>query len=79
MTSSLKNTVINDTGHLVLPVGPTSQRPADNARTVVSFTSVGNTTWTVPSNVTAIDVLVVAGGGGAPQGGGGASGGGGAG
>jgi hypothetical protein len=34
------------------------------AATVVTFTTVGTTTWTAPANVTSIDVLVVAGGGG---------------
>lgn len=42
---------------------------------VMQFTKVGTTTWTVPSDVTAVDYLVVAGGGGgAPSGGGGAGG-----
>jgi hypothetical protein len=48
--------------------------------TVVSFTSVGSTTWTVPSETTSISYLIVAGGGGGGGGydtGGGGGGGGG--
>ena len=41
------------------------------------FTSTGTTTWTVPSGITSIDVLVVGGGGGGGGGGSSASGGGG--
>ena len=63
MSSSLKNTVINDTGHILLPVGPSTQRTADNARTIVTYTS-GSGTWTVPTGVSNINVLVVGGGGG---------------
>ena len=77
MTSILKNTTINDTGFLGLPAGPSSQRLSDS-RTVVSFTTVGSGTWTVPTGVTTVQVLVVAGGGGgcsSSYGGGGGAGG----
>jgi len=53
---------------------PTSS--TNGANTVLTFTSIGTCTWTVPSGVTSISVLIVAGGGG---GGGDAAGGGGAG
>ena len=54
----LKNTTISDTSSLTIPAGTTAQR------TIVSFTTVGTTTWTAPIGVTKIKVLVVAGGGG---------------
>jgi hypothetical protein len=54
----LKNTTVNDTSSLTIPAGSTAQR------TIVSFTTVGSTTWTAPIGVTKIKVLVVAGGGG---------------
>ncbi len=44
--------------------------------TVVSFTSLGTTSWTAPSGVTSVDYLVVAGGGGGGGCGGGGGGGG---
>ena len=59
----LRNTTINDTGFLTLPVGNTAQRPTAIAGTVVQFTTVGIQSWTVPANVTNVEVLVVAGGG----------------
>lgn len=66
MTSSLKNTTVNDTGYLILPVGSTSQRsPA-------TFTSNG--TWTCPVGVTSVEVLAVGGGGGGGFNGGGGGG-----
>ena len=43
-------------------------------KTVVTFTGAGSTTWTVPADVTSIDLLVVAGGGPGGQGGGGGGG-----
>ena len=58
MSSSLKNTTVNDTGYLNLPVGTTNQRPT------VSFTTVGTTSWVAPPGVTSVAVLVVGGGGG---------------
>jgi hypothetical protein len=42
---------------------------------VVSFTTVGSTTWTVPAGITTVQVLVVGGGGGGGTGRGGAGGG----
>lgn len=76
MPSSFKNTVINDTGFLKVPVGTSNQRP--NV-TVIRWTNTGsqsfsvltgttptltNTSWTCPAGVTEIELLVVAGGGG---------------
>lgn len=70
MTSAFKNTTINDTGQLTLPVGTSAQRPKYKIET---FTS--NTTWTCPTDVTEVEVLVVGGGGsGGAIGGGGAGG-----
>ena len=76
--AKLTNTTINDTGSLVLPLGNTSQRLGRNTgATVVSLTTVGSGTWTVPAGVTSLEVLVVAGGGGGgfEMGGGGGGGG----
>jgi len=75
--AELQSTIINDTGYLALPVGTTAQRGADPGGTLVYFTSVGTTSWTVPANVTAVEVLVVGGGGGggSDMGGGGGGGG----
>ena len=50
-----------------------------NAGVVQSFTTTGTTSWTAPSDVTQIEVLVVAGGGSGAGGSGGGAGGGGAG
>jgi len=61
--AQLQNLTINDTGNLTLPSGTTAQRP-NNTATVVSFTSVGTTSWTAPAGVNSVEVLVVAGGGG---------------
>ena len=93
----LKNTTISGTGHLTLPIGATDTRPATTT-TIIRWTNTGtqavsvlrgttptltSTSWTAPSGVTSIDVLVVAGGGsggncqgngGTPGGGGGAGG-----
>lgn len=73
----LKTTTIDDTGYLALPVGTSAQRLADSTGTLVYFTSVGSTTWTVPANVDTVEVLVVGGGGGggSDMGGGGGGGG----
>ena len=60
----LKSTNINDTGYLALPVGTTAQRIGTAAGTLVYFTSVGTTSWTVPANVDTVEVLAVGGGGG---------------
>ncbi len=71
MSSAFKNTTINDTGQLTLPVGTSAQRPKYKIET---FTS--DTTWTAPTDVSEVEVLIVGGGGG---GGGNYGGGGGAG
>ena len=73
----LKNTTINDTGYLALPVGTTAQRLSSAAGTLVYFTSVSTSQWTVPANVNSVEVLVVGGGGGggSDMGGGGGAGG----
>lgn len=63
--ANLYSLTINDTGQLTLPTGTTAQRPTvSGTATVTQFTSVGSTTWTCPSGVTQVEVLVVAGGGG---------------
>ena len=93
----LKNTTILGTGSLTLPQGTTGQRSAVTT-TVIRWTNTGsqsfsvltgttptltNTSWTAPTGVSEIEVLVVAGGGsggncqpngGTPGGGGGAGG-----
>ena len=76
MTSSLKTLTIDKTGYVKLPNGTTAQRPG---YTVIQWTNTGsqaysvlagstptltNTSWTAPTGVTQIEVLVVAGGGG---------------
>lgn len=74
--ATLSSLTINDTGNISLPTGTSSNRPTVNT-TVVTFTTVGSTNWTVPANVTSVEVLVVAGGGGggSEHGGGGGGGG----
>lgn len=91
--ATLKNTTVAGTGHLQIPYGTTSQRPAIHTA-IVQWTNTGsqsysvlagptptltNTSWTAPAGVTQVEVLVVAGGGGAGFDGNGAAGGGGAG
>jgi len=73
----LKNTDINDTGYLSLPIGTEGQRGSIATGTIVRFTSVGTTSWTVPAGVDSVEVLVVGGGGGggSDMGGGGGGGG----
>ena len=73
--ANLKNTTITDTGNLQFTAGTTANRP-NIQPTVVAFTTTGTTSWTAPTGVTQVEVLVVAGGG---QGGFGYGGGGGAG
>ena len=78
MTSILKNTTINGTGYLSSVSAPTSSRNTP-VTTIIQWTNTGsqsysvlagttptlsNTTWTAPTGVTNIEVLVVAGGGG---------------
>jgi hypothetical protein len=72
--ATLNSLTINDTSNLTLPTGTSANRTSLTA-TVSSFTTVGTTSWTAPTGVNLIEVLVVAGGGG----GGGWGGGGGAG
>lgn len=65
--ATLNGITISDTGSLTLPSGTSAQRP-NQASTLVSFTSPGGTTWTCPSGVYSVEVLVVAGGGGGGNG-----------
>lgn len=69
--AQLKNLTINDTGFLKLSSGATS------ARQIQIYDLPGSYSFTVPSGVTSMEVLVVAGGGGGGQviGGGGGAGG----
>jgi len=71
--AQLKNTIINSTGDLKLPNITTASRSViNNSYTVQIFTTTpAGGTWTVPSGVTEVDVLVVAGGGGGGSPGGG--------
>ena len=90
----LKNTTVTGTGHLLPSSGTTSQRPTIYT-SIIQWTNTGsqaysilagptptltNTSWTAPTGVTQIEVLVVGGGGGgagtnnSPGGGGGAGG-----
>lgn len=76
--AKLQSTTINDVGSLVLPIGNSSERQGRSpSTTVVQLTTVTSGTWTVPSGVTELEVLVVAGGGGGgyEMGGGGGAGG----
>jgi len=87
----LKNTTITGTGQLVIPKGPIAAR-AQVTTSIISWTNTGtqavsvlagptptlsSTSWTAPTGVTRIEVLVVAGGGGGGSfnGGGGGAGG----
>lgn len=74
--ATLNGITISDTGSLTLPSGTTAQRPSQ-ASTLVSFTTVGTSTWTCPAGVNSVEVLVVAGGGGGGRHSGGGGGGGG--
>jgi len=76
MTSQFKNLTVSGSGFLQLPVGTTAQRTTNPQYTVVQFTSLGTTTWTVPAGISEVEVLVVGGGGGGGGGNGGAGGGG---
>lgn len=73
-----KNTIISGTGYITPPVGNTNQRPTI-ITTTIQWTNTGsqsysvltgttptlsNTSWTAPTGVTQVEVLVVAGGGG---------------
>ena len=74
--ATLTSLTVNDTGNLTLPNGTSANRTSNSSTLVSSFTTVGSTTWTCPSNVTSIEVLVVAGGGAGGNGNGRAGGGG---
>ncbi len=65
--ATLNGITISSTGSLTLPSGTTAQRPSQ-ASTLVSFTTVGSSTWTCPAGVYSVEVLVVAGGGGGGNG-----------
>jgi len=73
--ANLQSLTINDTGSLKLPAGTIEERPSFTV-TTQSYTTVGTTSWTAPTGVSSIEVLVVAGGGGGGTGGGGGGGGG---
>lgn len=74
--AKIKGLTVDDIGSINLPRGTDSNRPS-NTVTVDTFSSVGTTSWTAPTGVNAIDVLIVGGGGsgGRPYGGGGGGGG----
>lgn len=78
--ASLKNTTINDTGHLTLPVGTNAQRPTPSNGMIRYNTDIGqmeayvNGAWVTISTGYTIEMVLVAGGG---AGGGGSNGGGG--
>jgi hypothetical protein len=89
--ATFKNTIINDTTYIQPPCGTTSQRTAVYTN-IIRWTNTGsqsysvlagvtptltNTSWTCPTGVTQVEVLVVAGGGGggSQHGGGGGAGG----
>ena len=92
MTSSFKGLIVDDTGYLNLPTGTSANRPSLQSNTAIQWTNTGsqaysvlagsagtvsNTSWTCPTGVTSIEVLVVGGGGSAGSrhpGGGGAGG-----
>jgi len=76
MASFLSQTRIQGTGAVGLPNGTTAQRTTVTS-TVQSFTATGPGTFTVPSGVRTVDVLIVGGGGGGANslGGGGGAGG----
>ena len=87
--AQLASLSVNDTGSLTLPSGTSANRPSLSSTVIVQWTNTGTqavsvtsgsattttTSWTCPTGVTSIEVLVVAGGGGG--GGGGLDGGGG--
>jgi len=71
MASSFKNTTISGTGALAVASGTVDQRPTIT-KTIVPFLS-GSGTWTVPTGVTSIELLMVGGGGGGGANSGGSS------
>jgi len=89
--AQLASLSVNDTGSLTLPSGNNANRPSLSSTVIVQWTNTGtqavttlsgsatttSTSWTCPTGVTNIEVLVVAGGGagGGYHGGGGGAGG----
>jgi hypothetical protein len=89
--AQLASLSVNDTGSLTLPSGTIDNRPSLSSTVIVQWTNTGTqavsvtsgsattttTSWTCPTGVTSIEVLVVAGGGagGGYHGGGGGAGG----
>jgi len=89
--AQLASLSVNDTGSLTLPSGTSANRPSLSSTVIVQWTNTGTqavsvtsgsattttTSWTCPTGVTSIEVLVVAGGGagGGYHGGGGGAGG----
>jgi len=89
--AQLASISVNDTGSLTLPSGTSANRPSLSSTVIVQWTNTGTqavsvtsgsattttTSWTAPTGVTSIEVLVVAGGGagGGYHGGGGGAGG----
>ena len=80
--AQLPSLTVNDTGYLALPSGTSAQRPSLSSLTTIRWTNTGsqaysvlagttptltNTSWTAPTGITSIEVLVVAGGGGGPN------------
>jgi hypothetical protein len=71
-------TIVTTNGNLTLPSGTSANRPSLQSNTAIRWTNtgsqtysvlqgsggtVGNTSWTCPTGVTSIEVLVIAGGG----------------
>ena len=76
--ANLKNTTVNTTAGTLVASGTSAQRPTSTVTTTVqSFTATGPGTFSVPTGVSTVEVLVVAGGGagGASYAGGGGAGG----
>ena len=89
--AQLASLSVDDTGSLTLPSGTSANRPSLSSTVIVQWTNTGTqavsvtsgsattttTSWTCPTGVTSIEVLVVAGGGagGGYHGGGGGAGG----
>lgn len=71
--ATFKNTTINDTSYTLVPQGTLNQRPG---YILQRFEATGASTFSVPTGVTTVDVLVVGGGGGSAGIGGGGGGGG---
>ena len=61
----LKNTSISGQDGLTIPKGTTGDRPIDKElyKVVEKFTTIGASTWTCPTGITEIELLIVGGGG----------------